>query len=233
MLLKIGMIGTGNMGRALGLRFALAGHDVKFGGRDPDASPADASRRARELLGKQTSFGTLSEAAQYGNLLLWTPRERDPIKVFPSEFDLTALKGKIVVDLNNRDYAEDVIGPDPKWFTESLGEQLQSHFPESNVVRCFNIIPMGMLDAPREELERGNAQVFIAAQVVEKLAGDVGFDSVQLGGSKTAMRAIGALGDIIRFVLIDRGIKAANIGITRVESQALNIVGPRVESLYR
>jgi predicted dinucleotide-binding enzyme len=32
--MRIGIIGTGNMGRALGLRWARGGHDVLFGSRD-------------------------------------------------------------------------------------------------------------------------------------------------------------------------------------------------------
>jgi predicted dinucleotide-binding enzyme len=35
--MKIGIIGTGNMGRFLGVRWARAGHDVLFGSHDPES----------------------------------------------------------------------------------------------------------------------------------------------------------------------------------------------------
>jgi 3-hydroxyisobutyrate dehydrogenase-like beta-hydroxyacid dehydrogenase len=42
--MKIGIIGTGNMGRALGTGWARAGHDVLFGSRNP-AKAKDAGLR--------------------------------------------------------------------------------------------------------------------------------------------------------------------------------------------
>jgi prephenate dehydrogenase len=45
-VMRIAIIGTGNLGRALGLRWIEAGHEVTFGSRDP------ASDRVQELGGR-------------------------------------------------------------------------------------------------------------------------------------------------------------------------------------
>jgi phosphoglycerate dehydrogenase-like enzyme len=41
-VMRIGIIGTGHMGRALGLRWARLGHQVLFGSRDLDKAKAVA-----------------------------------------------------------------------------------------------------------------------------------------------------------------------------------------------
>lgn len=45
--MNIGILGSGNMGRALGARWAQAGHNVFFGGRDLNKTKAVA-----ELVGR-------------------------------------------------------------------------------------------------------------------------------------------------------------------------------------
>ena len=182
--------------------------------------------------------GTLEEAAEYADVLLWTMRERDPNKVLIGASG-ASLDGKVIIDLNNRDYSNDVKGPDSKWFSRSLGEELQDTLPKSKVVKCFNTIPMGTLDVPTENLRASGAQVFVAsndeeaAKTVTSLAEDIRFNMVHLGGGPTAMRAADALGDVIRFILIDAGAKGANIGIRMVHTASLGIVGPRQSSNYQ
>ena len=65
--MKIGIIGTGNVGSAVGKRWAAAGHEVMFGTRDP----GDA--RVRELVaaaGGKTRVGTIGAAATFGDVVL-------------------------------------------------------------------------------------------------------------------------------------------------------------------
>jgi predicted dinucleotide-binding enzyme len=60
-LMRIGVIGTGNMGRALGLRWARRGHQVLFGSRDPNKAKVVAAA----AVGSAT-VGDLDEAAAFG-----------------------------------------------------------------------------------------------------------------------------------------------------------------------
>ena len=225
------------MGRALGLRFAMARHSVFFGGRTASAAPARAAEDAKNITGSPSMSGTLDEAATYADVLLWTLRERDPNNILVGASG-ASLDGKVIIDLNNRDYVSEVKGPDSKWFSRSLGEELQENLPKCTIVKCFNTIPMETLDVPAENLRASGAQVFVAsndkeaAKTVASLADDIGFNVVHLGGGPTAMRSADALGDVIRFILIDGGMNGANIGIRTVHTASLGIVGPRQSSSY-
>lgn len=53
--MKIGIVGTGNMGRSLGLVWAECGHEVFFGARNLEKAKA-----AAELSHHSTRYGTAS-----------------------------------------------------------------------------------------------------------------------------------------------------------------------------
>jgi predicted dinucleotide-binding enzyme len=55
--MKIGIIGSGNMGRSLGIAWTELGHDVFFGGRDPEQV-----RQAAALTHGKARSGTNDEA---------------------------------------------------------------------------------------------------------------------------------------------------------------------------
>jgi predicted dinucleotide-binding enzyme len=57
--MKIGILGTGNMGRTLGVRWARAGHDVAFGARD--RAKAEAAQLAQDAPGARVvqAFNTV------------------------------------------------------------------------------------------------------------------------------------------------------------------------------
>ena len=63
--MRIGMIGTGNIGFSLGPLLVSHGHEVKFGSRDPDRIRNDVGR-----FGSGASAGTVREAAQFGDVVL-------------------------------------------------------------------------------------------------------------------------------------------------------------------
>jgi 8-hydroxy-5-deazaflavin:NADPH oxidoreductase len=159
---------------------------------------------------------------------------REPAQVFSAAFDTKNLDGKIIIDLNNRDYADAVGGENPKFFEKSLGEALQENLPKSKVVKAFMIIPMETLDTSAGTLRKDRAQIFVAGAdeearvVVKGLAADLGFESVDLGGGGTAMRVAEALGDAVRFIIIDGGLGVGvNIGIRMLGKPDLGLVGER------
>jgi predicted dinucleotide-binding enzyme len=61
--LKIGILGSGSVGRALGKGFASKGHDVKLGSRTP--AKQELQDWLKEAKGK-SSVGTFSETAAHG-----------------------------------------------------------------------------------------------------------------------------------------------------------------------
>jgi predicted dinucleotide-binding enzyme len=93
--MRIGIIGTGNVGTAVGRRWAAAGYDVMFGARDA-ASPTVASLVA--ATGGKARAGSVAEAARFGEVV-----------VLATPFDATEaairaagdLAGKVVIDCTN------------------------------------------------------------------------------------------------------------------------------------
>ncbi len=67
--MNIGMIGSGNMGRSLGIVLARQGHHVFFGARDLAKAQAAAA-----LAGHAAQAGSNTYAAAFGDVLVWAVR---------------------------------------------------------------------------------------------------------------------------------------------------------------
>src|SRR3954454_11583099 len=91
---KIGVIGSGNVGGAIGRSWARAGYDVMFSSRNLDSDKSLATE-----VGAHASAGTPKEAAAFGEVLLFAV----PYGALPDlGKDLgSALKGKVVLDASN------------------------------------------------------------------------------------------------------------------------------------
>ena len=227
--MKIGIIGSGNMGRSVGVRLAHLGHDGMFGARR-----AEQSRHAAEIAGHGATAGSTDDAARFGEILIWTIRTPDPNDVFA---DPGSLDGKIVVDLNNRDYANDVKGG--AWFDVSIAEQLQAAAPRARIVKALNTIAMESFDTSVDLLRSAGAQTFLAGDdsqaklVVGALVQDLGFEPVDVGAGPAALRAAEALGDVIRLLMIDGGLGGtAHLSLTRLPKPDLSTIGGRQTSSY-
>lgn len=228
--MRVGIIGAGNMGRAIGVRLTALGHDVLFGARDPTAAAAAAQRA-----GGASRSGTNEAAAQHGEVLVWTIRDPDPASVLS---DPSLLNGKIVVDINNRDYANDV--QHGVWFGEAIAETLQSRAPGARVVKALNLVTMEALDTSPEKLRAAGAQLFVAGKdkdakrAVTRLLADLGFESIDVGQDAAAMRAVEALGDVIRLLMIGAGKgPRANLQLRLLPESDLETIGRRQPSNYR
>lgn len=228
--MRVGIIGTGNMGRAIGVRLAQLGHDVLFGSREPQQGQEAASLAAHDA-----RAGTNDDAARHGEVLVWTIRDPDPAAVL---LDPAVLDGKIVVNINNRDYASEV--QDGAWFGPAIAEAFQAHAPHAHVVKALNVVAMEALDTSPGKLRAAGAQVFVAGdnadakQVVSGLLGELGFEAVDLGAGPVAMRAAEALGDVIRLLMIGAGRSGrANLQVRLLPDPDMGSIGQRASSNYR
>jgi 8-hydroxy-5-deazaflavin:NADPH oxidoreductase len=207
---KIGIIGTGNMGRALGLRWARVGHNVLFGSRDLNKAKTMAANGSAS-----TQAGDFDDAAAFGEVILYTIRDHFPSSVLK---DPQALSGKIVIDCNNGA----ILGldaPDPDnrpglhFATPipSLAERLAAGAPGARVVKAFNTMASQVIELDRDELARRRVSVFLcsddaqAKSVVKGLAEELGFIGVDCGGLERA-QLVEAVGDFIRFQIIGMGL---------------------------
>jgi len=152
--------------------------------------------------------------------------------------DPALLDGKTIIDLNNRDYADEVRSG--VWFQEAIAERLQALMPKARVVKALNTIAMESFDISAGALRAAGAQSFIAGssedakRIVSRLLDDIGFEAVDIGDTPAAMRAAEALGDIIRLLMIDgqRGGRAA-LKLTTLPQTDMSIVGAREASNYK
>ncbi|MEO1035909.1 MAG: NAD(P)-binding domain-containing protein [Pseudomonadota bacterium] len=196
--MKIAILGSGNMGRALGMRWAQNGHEVFFGGRNP-AKAAEVAA----FVGNGVRSGSLNEAAAFGDVLLHTARDAMLSSMIEPTVDLA---GKVVIDLNN--------GPIPEGFAytpieQSFTERLQEDAPDTQVVKAFNLFAMEMFEHEPAVIAQHDVSAFVAGDsepakvVVAKLAAELGFTPVDAGGSRNA-RMLEGMGDFIRYLMIEQ-----------------------------
>jgi 8-hydroxy-5-deazaflavin:NADPH oxidoreductase len=207
--MKIGIIGTGNMGRALGLRWARGGHEVLFGSRDRSKAEAVAAGSPGSA-----RAGDFDAVAAFGEVVLYTVRD-----VFPSNLlrHPQVLDGKILIDCNN----SAILGldlPDPEHrpgvhFTTpipSFAERLAADAKGARVVKAFNTMASQVIELDRETLLPHRISVFLcsddpqAKTVVSGLAEELGFVAVDSGELDRA-RLLEAVADFIRFQILGMG----------------------------
>lgn len=195
------------MGRALGLRWAQAGHEVFFGSRDPAKVKTLAGGARGSARG-----GDFQAAAEFGDVVLYTVRDLLPSQLLR---DRRALSGKIVVDCNNRKIEDDSRPgsfrfdlPTPPI---SLAERLAADIPDAHVVQAFNTIPARLIEMDRARLAPERISVFLCADdagakaTIKKLAEELGFVGVDSGGLAQAP-LVENVADFIRFQIIEMGL---------------------------
>ena len=175
--MKIGIIGSGNVGGALGQRWAAAGHDIKFGARDTAKPELVALVRK---IGARASAGSVAEAAAFGDVLVLTTPWNGTRAAIESAGDVA---GKIVVDCTNplkADLSGLSIGLDT-----SAAEQVAQWAKGARVVKCFNTTGAENMVSPLFGSDR--AVMFLAGDddaakaVVGKLGEELGFEMVDAG----------------------------------------------------
>jgi 8-hydroxy-5-deazaflavin:NADPH oxidoreductase len=134
--MRIGILGTGDVGKALANAFVSLGHDVKMGSREP-ANPK-ATAWAKEA-GPKASAGTFADAAEFGELVVLATLGAAADSVLRAAGP-DRLAGKIVIDTTN---PLDMSAGLPKLsvgHTDSGGEQVQRLLPGALVVKAFNTV---------------------------------------------------------------------------------------------
>lgn len=166
--MKIGIIGAGNVGGTLGRKWALAGHDVLFGVRAPEAA---------EPPGK---MGTIAEAFAHGDVLALTTPWEATRKVLEQAGDLT---GRILLDCTNP-ILPGLAGLE-YGTTTSGAEKVAEWARSAKVVKVFNTVGFNIMADPR--FTEGPPSMFYcgddleAKGVVAALVGEIGFDPLDAG----------------------------------------------------
>ncbi|HYM81756.1 MAG TPA: NADPH-dependent F420 reductase [Candidatus Limnocylindria bacterium] len=180
--MRVGVLGTGDVGKAIGRGFITLGHEVKMGSRD-GAGKANAWAQAA---GPKASAGTFPEAAAFGEVVvlatLGAANESAIQMAEPRNF-----AGKVVIDTTNPlDFSR---GAPPTLLVsrdDSGGEQVQRLLPDAKVVKAFNIV--GNAHMFRPDFPGGPPDMLIAGndpdakRTVSAILEDFGWPALDLGG---------------------------------------------------
>ena len=130
--LRIGVIGTGNIGGTLATHWAHAGHELVISGLDPEALKPLAAR-----LGAKVRVGTPREAAAFGDVVLISV----PYGALPQVGRDYAkeLAGKVVIDTGNP-YPQRDGAMAEEARREGTGVASARYLPGVRLVRAFNAI---------------------------------------------------------------------------------------------
>jgi predicted dinucleotide-binding enzyme len=187
--MKVGVLGSGAVARALGTGFLAHGHNVMLGTRD-------AARLAG--WGEQNPegrVGSFAEAAEHGGLVVLAVKGSAAADVLrlagPAKLD-----GKPVIDTTNPIADAPPANGVMQFFTnldQSLMERLQGEFPELRLVKAFNSVGSAHMVDP--SFEGGRPTMFIcgnnddAKRIVGGILEQFGWEPEDMGGAEAA-RAI-------------------------------------------
>lgn len=181
--MNVGILGTGDVGRALGRGFIALGQPVKMGARD--ARNEKALAWAQEA-GVKGSVGTFADAASFAEVVvlatLGVANESAITMAGPEHF-----RGKVLIDTTNPlDFSG---GMPPKLAVsgnDSAGERVQRLLPDTYVVKAFNTVGNAFMFRP--DFPGGPPDMFIcgnhddAKTTVAAILKDFGWGVVDVGG---------------------------------------------------
>lgn len=179
--MKIGILGSGQVGQTLAGGLIARGHEVKIGSREKNNEKAAAWAKNA---GPRASTGDFAETARFGELVvlatLWTGTE-NALKLAGAE----NLTGKVLMDVTN-----------PLNFTpgpvlavglnDSGGERVQRWAPKARVVKAFNSVGFAHMVDP--QFPGGPPSMFIcgndesAKATVGEIVKSFGWEVVDVGG---------------------------------------------------
>lgn len=154
--MKVGILGSGMVGQALGGKLAEIGQEVVIGTRDPAKMKDWLSK-----IGGTIRAASLADAAAHGEILVNATNGRGSLEALAMAGKAN-LSGKILIDISNP--LEFSQGMPPSLFvsnTDSLGEQIQRAYPRVKVVKTLNTVTASLMVNPRQ-LADGDHHLFVS-----------------------------------------------------------------------
>jgi predicted dinucleotide-binding enzyme len=154
---KLGILGTGMVGNAIGTKLIQLGHEVKMGSRTPSNEKAAEWVKAN---GPKASQGTFAEAAAFGEIIFNCTAGTASIEALKQAGEGN-LQSKILIDISNPlDFSRGMPPTLTICNTDSVGEQIQRAFPNVKVVKTLNTVNCNVMVNP--SLVPGDHDVFMS-----------------------------------------------------------------------
>jgi hypothetical protein len=179
--LKLGFIGAGREGSALGTLFAKAGHPVMFSSRHPDQL-TDLVASA----GPNAKAGTVEDAVKFGDVIILVV-PYTAVEEIGKDYGAAIAAKPLLIDVSNpiaRRDGDDLV----KKVNEMGGAGLATanYIPGAKLVRAFNAIGFGNLPGAATKSEKIGVPIAGddkgAIDLASALIKEIGFDPVLVGG---------------------------------------------------
>ena len=178
--MKVGILGSGDVGLKLASSFLELGHSVKIGTRSPIKVESWVAAH-----GTKAYAGSFSEAAKFGEIIIIATLWNGTASAIEMA-DAKNFAGKLVIDVTNPlDFSKGIpelaVG-----HTDSAGEIIQRLLPEAKVVKAFNIV--GNPHMFRPDFSGGPPTMFIcgndeqAKKTVTEILSAFGWEAADIGG---------------------------------------------------
>jgi predicted dinucleotide-binding enzyme len=187
--MKVGIIGSGDVGGTLAAGFIKHGHDVTIGTRTAAKLAEWGAKHSKARV------GTFAGAAKFGEVVVLAVKgtvAADALRVAGAE----NLAGKTVIDATNPIADAPPVNGVLKFFTsldDSLMERLQREFPTAHFVKAFSSVGNASMVNP--QFKNGPPSMFIcgnddgAKKMVRGILDQFGWETEDMGKVEAA-RAI-------------------------------------------
>ena len=200
--MKIGILGTGSVGKTIAARLAELGHEVTMGTRDPALTIANTQPDRSGFppmaewlqLNDRVRLGSFDEAAAHAELIINATSGVGSLDALRAA-GAANIGSKVLIDISNPlDFSHGMPPTLSVVNNDSLGEQIQREFPDARVVKTLNTTTARVMANPGE-LAWGDHSIFVcgndvdAKQTVRTLLESFGWRDILDTGDITNARA--------------------------------------------
>jgi predicted dinucleotide-binding enzyme len=187
--MRVGVLGSGDVAKALAAGFVANGHEAMLGTRTP-TKLAEWTK-----LNPKVQLGSFADSAKFGELIALAVKGTAASAALRAA-NAENLAGKTIIDATNPIADEPPINGVLKFFTsldESCMERLQREFGDAHLVKAFNSVGSACMVNPK--FKGGRPTMFIcgnsdnAKRTVSKILDQFGWDAADMGKAESA-RAI-------------------------------------------
>lgn len=172
--MKVAIIGSGNVGKALAASAKTAGHHVTISSRR-----AEKAQEAANAINVRAASSNREAVKDADLVILAVPADKVDEVVGPLTPDLD---GKVIVDVTNR---VDMQDPTKTLDGSSMAEQIQKSLPRAHVVKAFNYAFASRMANPKVNGSRLDGFVAGDDEAAKKLALEfvksIGFRPIDAG----------------------------------------------------